>query len=133
MVEQERRRETIGFVPNELASEVAGKTVAIQICGCTVYLPRVIPSNVLAIIFGFVALIVLSQSQIFPLPEQNNCFAILVFASILWAFEAIPLFVTSNFIPVLVVFFKCPLYVKKNVSFLGGLILLSFFNNVVKT
>lgn len=34
---------------------------------------------------------------------QKNCFAILVFASLLWATEAIPLFVTSLVIPMLVV------------------------------
>ncbi|KAL3230561.1 Low-affinity phosphate transporter PHO91 [Nakaseomyces bracarensis] len=35
--------------------------------------------------------------------KQANCFAILVFASLLWATETIPLFVTSLFIPLLVV------------------------------
>ena len=35
--------------------------------------------------------------------EANKCFAILVFATILWATEAIPLFVTSTFIPLLLV------------------------------
>lgn len=35
--------------------------------------------------------------------EANKCFAILVFATILWATEAIPLFVTSTFIPFLLV------------------------------
>ncbi|KAK0386952.1 hypothetical protein NLU13_5265 [Sarocladium strictum] len=34
-------------------------------------------------------------------PEQQNCLAMLVFVSILWATEAIPLFVTSLFIPFL--------------------------------
>lgn len=34
---------------------------------------------------------------------QKNCFAILVFASLLWATEAIPLFVTSLLIPLLIV------------------------------
>ncbi|KAF8506140.1 SPX-domain-containing protein [Hysterangium stoloniferum] len=35
--------------------------------------------------------------------EANNCFAILVFATLLWATEAIPLFVTSLFVPLLLV------------------------------
>ena len=35
--------------------------------------------------------------------EANKCFAILVFATILWATEAIPLFVTSTLIPLLLV------------------------------
>ncbi|KAJ0297191.1 hypothetical protein COL516b_010932 [Colletotrichum fioriniae] len=36
-------------------------------------------------------------------PEQQNCLALLVFVSILWATEAIPLFVTSLMIPFLCV------------------------------
>ena len=35
---------------------------------------------------------------------QKNCFAILVYASLLWATETIPLFVTSLLVPLLVVF-----------------------------
>ncbi|EXJ82529.1 hypothetical protein A1O3_06342 [Capronia epimyces CBS 606.96] len=36
-------------------------------------------------------------------PEQQNCFAMLIFVSLLWATEVIPLFVTSLLIPFLVV------------------------------
>ncbi len=36
-------------------------------------------------------------------PEKANCLAILVFASMLWALEAIPLFTTAMIVPVLVV------------------------------
>ena len=35
--------------------------------------------------------------------EANRCFAILAFATIMWATEAIPLFVTSILIPLLLV------------------------------
>ncbi|KAF4597064.1 low-affinity phosphate transporter [Pleurotus pulmonarius] len=35
--------------------------------------------------------------------EANKCFAILIFSTVLWATEAIPLFVTSMFIPLLMV------------------------------
>ncbi|KAI6122355.1 SPX domain-containing protein [Pisolithus croceorrhizus] len=38
--------------------------------------------------------------------EANKCFAILVFSTVLWASEAIPLFVTSTFVPFLLVLFK---------------------------
>ncbi|KAJ5308835.1 hypothetical protein N7508_004214 [Penicillium antarcticum] len=41
--------------------------------------------------------------QIMETPEQQNCLAMLVLVSILWATEAIPLFVTSLLIPFLVV------------------------------
>ncbi|TGZ80999.1 SPX domain-containing protein [Ascodesmis nigricans] len=48
----------------------------------------------------FIALI---NIPIFETPEQQNCFAMLVFVSLLWATEVIPLFVTSLLIPFLVV------------------------------
>ncbi|KAN0133328.1 sodium/sulfate symporter [Lactarius tabidus] len=38
--------------------------------------------------------------------EANRCFAVLVFATLLWATEAIPLFVTSTMIPALLVWLR---------------------------
>ncbi|KAJ3116781.1 low-affinity phosphate transporter [Phlyctochytrium bullatum] len=58
----------------------------------------------LAIILGIFA--GLLMYPIFPVVEQQNCFAILVLASALWALEVIPLFVTSLVIPVLVVMLR---------------------------
>ena len=40
---------------------------------------------------------------IMRMPEQQNCLALLVFVSLLWATEVIPLFVTSLLVPFLVV------------------------------
>ncbi|KAI5886234.1 Sodium/sulfate symporter [Schizophyllum commune H4-8] len=57
-------------------------------------------------IASFVALlvfIVLLNTQTVDGDEANRCFAILVFATILWATEAIPLFVTSLLVPLLLV------------------------------
>lgn len=48
----------------------------------------------------------LLQVPIFNTPEQQNCFATLVFVSLLWATEVIPLFVTSLLIPFLVVLLR---------------------------
>lgn len=55
--------------------------------------------------FLIIASVFLLLLKISPFEEekQSNCFAILVFASLLWATETIPLFVTSLFIPLLVV------------------------------
>ncbi|KAF9110638.1 low-affinity phosphate transporter [Mortierella sp. AM989] len=50
--------------------------------------------------------IVLLYVDLFKELEQQNCFAILVFASMLWATEAMPLFVTSLLIPLLVVMLR---------------------------
>ncbi|KAH9070821.1 SPX-domain-containing protein [Lactarius deliciosus] len=38
--------------------------------------------------------------------EANRCFAVLVFATLLWATEAIPLFVTSTMIPALLIWLR---------------------------
>ncbi|KAL9035891.1 MAG: hypothetical protein Q9180_004609 [Flavoplaca navasiana] len=57
----------------------------------------------LAIIAIFVVLLVV---PIMEKPEQQNCLALLVFVSLLWATEVIPLFVTSILVPFLVVVLK---------------------------
>ncbi|KAJ2913755.1 hypothetical protein MD484_g6658, partial [Candolleomyces efflorescens] len=54
-------------------------------------------------IFLFVVMINLKMVQGV---EANNCIAILTFCTILWATEAIPLFVTSMFVPLLLVLFR---------------------------
>lgn len=53
-----------------------------------------------------IVFIVLLNSRIYPSTEANNCFAILVFSTVLWATEAIPLFVTSILVPLLLVIFR---------------------------
>jgi phosphate transporter len=50
--------------------------------------------------------IVLLYAPIMDKPEQQNCLAMLVFVSLLWATEVIPLFVTSLLIPFLVVMLR---------------------------
>ncbi|KAJ8326874.1 hypothetical protein BDV3_001507 [Batrachochytrium dendrobatidis] len=105
MIEQERRRETIGLRPNAMTGDALGlsKFVPIKIGTITLYLPNVIPANFLVILLATAVLIGIIQYRVLPTPEQNGCFAILIFASILWAFEALPLFITSILVPLLVV------------------------------
>ncbi|KAI0750174.1 Sodium/sulfate symporter, partial [Daedaleopsis nitida] len=57
----------------------------------------------LYLLVAVVVFFVLLNVQVVPGVEANKCFAILVFATIMWATEAIPLFVTSTFIPFLLV------------------------------
>lgn len=57
----------------------------------------------LAILAIFVVLLVV---PIMEKPEQQNCLALLIFVSLLWATEVIPLFVTSLLVPFLVVILK---------------------------
>ncbi|KAI1104833.1 SPX-domain-containing protein [Jackrogersella minutella] len=55
-------------------------------------------------LLGIIAIfLVLLSVPIMERPEQQNCLAMLIFVSLLWATEAIPLFVTSLLIPFLCV------------------------------
>ncbi|KAI0191309.1 SPX domain-containing protein [Astrocystis sublimbata] len=56
--------------------------------------------TILAIIAVFLVFLLV---PIIDRPEQQNCLALLIFVSLLWATEAIPLFVTSLLIPFLCV------------------------------
>ncbi|KAI0926346.1 hypothetical protein AcV5_008835 [Taiwanofungus camphoratus] len=55
------------------------------------------------LLVAVIVFVVLLNVQTVEGVEANRCFAILVFATIMWATEAIPLFVTSIFIPLLLV------------------------------
>lgn len=50
-----------------------------------------------------VCLLKVPSLRFFPRVEEQNCLALLVFCTILWATEVIPLFVTSLLVPLLVV------------------------------
>ena len=60
----------------------------------------------LYLVVAIVVFVILLNIDYIDGAEANKCFAILVFATILWATEAIPLFVTSTFIPFLLVVFR---------------------------
>ncbi|KAI8874182.1 SPX-domain-containing protein [Ramicandelaber brevisporus] len=49
---------------------------------------------------------VVQRIPMFESAEQQNCFALLVYASLLWGTEALPLFVTALFVPMLVVMLR---------------------------
>ncbi|CAH1759858.1 7196_t:CDS:2 [Entrophospora sp. SA101] len=59
--------------------------------------------NMTILIICIVIFLLLLNLPIFKHEEQRNCFALLVFASLLWSTEVMPLFVTSLLIPLLVV------------------------------
>ncbi|OJK02733.1 hypothetical protein ASPACDRAFT_75849 [Aspergillus aculeatus ATCC 16872] len=58
------------------------------------------------LVFILVVFTTLLSVPILEKPEQQNCLAMLVFVSLLWATEVIPLFVTSLLIPFLVVMLR---------------------------
>ncbi|KAG5721703.1 hypothetical protein E4T56_gene11189 [Termitomyces sp. T112] len=63
---------------------------------------RVTKKMIYKIIAGII-FITLLNVQVLETLEANRCFAILMFCTFLWATEAIPLFVTSMFVPLLLV------------------------------
>jgi hypothetical protein len=88
MVEFERKSISIGLEPlAELASESAfASRFQWSLFGWKLQIP-VISFSIWLIILGFLGLILMVQVPLFSIPEQNNCFAILVFVSYLWALE----------------------------------------------
>ncbi|CAK7203256.1 low-affinity phosphate transporter [Sporothrix eucalyptigena] len=73
--------------------------------GRVITLPAWIVSSTMLTLLAIVGVFfVLLYAPILPdEPEQQNCLAMLVFVSLLWATEAIPLFVTSLMVPFLCV------------------------------
>jgi phosphate transporter len=63
-------------------------------------------STFLVLLIIFAIFLVLLFVPIMERPEQQNCLAMLIFVSLLWATEAIPLFVTSLLVPFLVVILR---------------------------
>ncbi|WVQ99989.1 hypothetical protein IAU59_007132 [Kwoniella sp. CBS 9459] len=68
--------------------------------------PQWLTPRVFILGFAFALLVALVQIQPMEGVEESNCLALLVFCTILWATEAIPLFVTSLAVPLLVVFLR---------------------------
>ncbi|KAI8141691.1 SPX domain-containing protein [Fennellomyces sp. T-0311] len=64
----------------------------------------------LLFLLSVIVFAILVNLKIFSAPEENHCFALLIFAAMLWATEAVPLYATSLFIPFLIV----PLGIMRN-------------------
>lgn len=66
---------------------------------------RIVLNSSLFVKFSLITLIFAIFLKKSPINDilQKNCFAILIYASLLWATETIPLFVTSLFVPLLIV------------------------------
>ncbi|RKP05699.1 Sodium:sulfate symporter transmembrane region-domain-containing protein [Thamnocephalis sphaerospora] len=74
----------------------------ITLFGRSFLVPNV-PRSILLGVPCLVIFIVLLCVETFSTLPERRCFALLVFASLFWAFEVIPLFATSMLIPLLVV------------------------------
>ncbi|PWY97005.1 SPX-domain-containing protein [Testicularia cyperi] len=74
-------------------------------CG-SITVPSWLSMSTLHLIIAFTALVALLKApglRFFNRVEEQNCLAMLVFCTVLWATEVIPLFVTSLMVPLLVV------------------------------
>lgn len=60
-------------------------------------------NTIFAFLFSVVLFVVLLNVDIFGNRQENYCFALLIFAAVMWATEAIPLYATSLMIPFLIV------------------------------
>ncbi|KAL1925238.1 uncharacterized protein VTP21DRAFT_121 [Calcarisporiella thermophila] len=103
MISLERRSQAL--TPQDPLSAGAATTKLVTPMGM-VSVPTRYLRQVLLLIACTAVFSVLLYVPIFKKVEENNCFALLVFASILWATEVIPLFVTSLLIPFLVVILR---------------------------
>ena len=68
--------------------------------------PAWLDTKSMIVLVAIAALLGIVQWQPFHRVEESNCLAILIFCIILWATEAIPLFVTSLAVPFLVVLLR---------------------------
>ncbi|KAF9949116.1 low-affinity phosphate transporter [Mortierella alpina] len=103
MIGIERKSQAVGV---RASSALAKGPVVIKTpCG-SFQLPEFLSRDVFVMALCCIVFIVLLNVELFEQPEQQNCFAILVFASMLWATEAMPLFVTSLLVPLLVVMLR---------------------------
>jgi phosphate transporter len=96
MIGQERKVTAIDV--QQVGEPVAPKYI------CGVRVPRLLMTR--QVLYGVPSVLVfayLLHTETLPDVAQNNCFALLVFASLLWAFEILPLFVTSLLVPFLIV------------------------------
>lgn len=67
-----------------------------------------VKTQVMKLIFIFSVFLVLLISRPLPSHMQSRCLAVVVLSSLLWATEALPLFVTSLLVPFLVVVLRIP-------------------------
>ncbi|ORY04912.1 hypothetical protein K493DRAFT_205184 [Basidiobolus meristosporus CBS 931.73] len=99
LVGMERKVEAAGML-QESTQEIVGRSWEGMIS------PLLIPASLLGILACLVVLVILVYAKIFDTSEQQNCFAMLVFVSLAWATEVIPLFVTALLVPMMAVFLR---------------------------
>ncbi|CAO3686385.1 unnamed protein product [Rhizopus stolonifer] len=92
LVGQERRTQTVGVKPSAFSTPFG-----------TLQITRDQVISYLYLIASMAVFIGLLKVELFDTVEKNRCLAILVFASMLWAGEVMPLFVTALLVPLLII------------------------------
>ncbi|KAJ3023248.1 low-affinity phosphate transporter [Thoreauomyces humboldtii] len=105
MIEQERKRETIGLRPGDNDERPTDGRREITCLGRKIAVPS-IHWQWLKVALCIGTFIFLLLYPTFEAVEQRNCLAILVFASLLWAMEVLPLFTTAILVPFLIVLLR---------------------------
>ncbi|KAJ3756043.1 SPX domain-containing protein [Lentinula raphanica] len=107
MIGRERRGEGVASGGGLLAgaSLVKGPSVGVFVIP-TPFGRLSVTRKMIYLVIALVVFAVLLNTHVVQGVEANRCFAILVFCTILWATEAIPLFVTSILVPLLLVCFQ---------------------------
>ncbi|KAJ1925729.1 low-affinity phosphate transporter [Tieghemiomyces parasiticus] len=104
MISQERKVSAVGVRPATIVDDVEPATGA----GPSSLWQRLTPyaRQILAILGCTAIFIILLLVPIFRTPEEQNCLALLIYVSLLWATEALPLFATAFLVPLLVVMLR---------------------------
>ncbi|KAI8993417.1 SPX domain-containing protein [Pilobolus umbonatus] len=98
LIGQERRTQTVGLSD--------GKPTSVYTPFGVIHISREQILNYIYALTSFVVFFALLKAEIFNTVEQNNCLAILVLASMLWAGEVMPLFVTALLVPLLIILLR---------------------------
>ncbi|KAJ1969742.1 low-affinity phosphate transporter [Dispira parvispora] len=104
MIKQERK---VGAVEVRPPSMVTGE--AAMPAKPTSFLQRWLPfanKQLLSVTISTAIFAILLSIQLFENPTEQNCLALLIYVSLLWATEALPLFVTALLVPLLTVLLR---------------------------
>ncbi|RCH91994.1 low-affinity phosphate transporter [Rhizopus azygosporus] len=96
MVRQERRKHDTKLIEPKLIKTYRIPFTRLQISSGLIW-------QLVSFLVAIAALIILLLVDTFGNRQENYCFALLIFAAIMWATEAIPLYATSCLIPFMIV------------------------------
>lgn len=94
-------REMVGQERKALSAHVKEEVKSYNLFGISITTSLI--RNTIFFLIAIAALIILLNVDIFQSTPKNYCFAVLIFAAIMWATECVPLYATSLLLPFLIV------------------------------